>query len=135
MPVARAVLVALVLLVALPATAQDRLSADDFLDRVTGRTATFVMYYSGNLVGVEQFLRRDRTVWARSDGSCAYGTVFVREGQVCFSYDDERPPKSHCWVPFEVDDTLVVAAPDGSEFQRIDVLNDDRVVCEPPPTS
>ena len=115
--------------------AQERISAELFLDRVAGKTATFVMYSTGDLVGTEQFVRRDRTVWARADGSCAYGTVFVREGAVCFAYDDEPAGVTHCWAPFETDDRLLVVTLDGREIQEVTALSDAPVICSAPPTS
>jgi len=126
---------ALLLLLAGPALGQERITADMFLDRVTGRTATFVAFQDGALVGVEQFVRRDRTVWARADGTCAYGAVTVQDGAVCFAYDDEPRNIQHCWIPFEVDERLLVVTRDGSEVQEITRLSDAPVSCEPPPTS
>ncbi|MEL6620277.1 MAG: hypothetical protein AAFY39_00050 [Pseudomonadota bacterium] len=127
---------ALILLAtALPAASQDQLAPDIFLDQLAGKTATFNVYGSGDLVGVEQFLRRDRTVWARSDGTCAYGTVTVDGPLVCFSYDDEPTTVRHCWIPFVQDGALLVLDDDGSEVQEVTRLTEDAVSCTPPPIS
>ena len=125
----------ILLLAAAPVAAQEQITADAFLDRVAGRTATFVIMGTDNLVGVEQFLRRDRTVWARSDGTCAYGTVTVDGPLVCFSYDDELTGRQHCWFPFERDGTLLVLDDAGDEVQEISAITDTPVSCDPPPVS
>ncbi|WP_299690915.1 hypothetical protein [uncultured Tateyamaria sp.] len=117
------------------ATAQDQISAEEFLDQLTGKTATFVIWGTDNLVGVEQFVRRDRTVWARSDGSCAYGTVTIDGPLVCFTYDDERNGRQHCWFPFVQDGTLLVLDDEGDEIQAVSEITDRPVACNPPPIS
>lgn len=122
-------------LCAAPAWAQEQITADAFLDRLAGRTATFVMMGTDELVGIEQFLRRDRTVWARSDGTCAYGTITVDGPLVCFAYDDEPSGRKHCWFPFERDGTLLVLDDEGDEVQEISRITDTPVFCEPPATS
>ncbi|MEL7127141.1 MAG: hypothetical protein AAGK30_12945 [Pseudomonadota bacterium] len=125
----------ILLLGAAPALAQEQISGDDFLDRLAGKTATFMVMGTDTLVGVEQFLRRDRTVWARSDGSCAYGTVTVEGPLVCFAYDDEPTGRTHCWFPFERDGALLVLDDEGDEVQEISRITDLPVTCEPPPIS
>lgn len=120
---------------AIPAAAQERITPEDFLDRVEGRTAIFVTFEDDHLVGTEQFVRRDRTVWARWDGTCAYGLVTVEEGLLCFAYDDEPAGRKHCWVPFALDDQLLVVTPDGSDIQQVREITDTPVSCEPPPIS
>ncbi len=127
--------VVLLLACAVPAAAQEQITAEQFLDRLTGKTATFVMMGTDDLVGVEQFLRRDRTVWARSNGTCAYGTVTVDGPLVCFAYDDEPTDRTHCWFPFERDGTLLVLDDEGDEIQEITSITDVPVACEPPAIS
>ena len=121
-------------LIAVPAAAQEMLTPDQFLDRANGHTLTFVDAPSGALVGVEQFLSRSRSVYARADGSCAYGTVTVEGPELCFRYDDD-PGRLHCWWPFESDGTLHVrlAEPDTGEVQRVDGLSENPVMCRPMP--
>ena len=117
------------------AAAQDQISADEFLDQLVGKTATFVVWGTDTLVGVEQFLRRDRTVWVRSDGSCAYGTVTVNGPLVCFAYDDERNGRQHCWYPFVQDGELLVLDDEGDEVQAVSEISNTPVDCNPPPIS
>ena len=129
---------ALVLL-ALPAAApiaraQESLTPDAFLDRAQGRTLTFVDGPSGALVGIEQFFGRDRSVYARADGSCAYGRVTVEGAELCFRYDDDAG-RVHCWWPFEADGQLHVriASTVSDEVQRVETITDTPVDCRPVP--
>lgn len=132
MSVIRGFLLALVL--AQPVAAQEQITPDQFLDRATGRTLTFVRVPDGSLVGVEQFLDRQRSLWARSDGSCSYGRVAVEGPELCFYYDD-APSVGHCWLPILDGETLFVALADGSEVQRISRITDTMVDCFDKPLS
>ena len=125
----------LIIATATTAAAQDRITGEQFLDQLAGRTATFMIWDTDTLVGVEQFVRRDRTVWARSNGTCAYGRVTVRGPLVCFAYDDEPSGREHCWFPFVRDGLLLVLDDEGDEIQAITDISDQPVRCEPPPTS
>ena len=121
-------------LAALGAAAQEMLTPDQFLDRAKGHTLTFVDAPSGVLIGTEQFISRSRSVYARADGTCAFGTVTVEGPELCFRYDDD-PGRAHCWWPFEMSGRLHVrlAEPDTGEVQRVDGLSDAPVICRPQP--
>lgn len=124
------------LLCAAPVFAQERLTPEQFLDLVTERTASFSTFPDRFPVGTEQFLSRDQTVWARADGTCAYGRVTMENGQVCFDYDDDPPGVRHCWVPFLRDARLFVASTDDlGEVQEVVEINDDPVACTQVPIS
>lgn len=120
-------------LLATPPAAQDRITPDQFLDLAAGRTLTFDHYPGGSRVGVEEFLSRSRSVWARSDGSCTYGEITVEGLHVCFLYDDD-PFNRHCWVPFTLDDRVLVRAESG-EIQEVTRITDHPVQCRDVPTS
>ncbi|WP_299729759.1 hypothetical protein [uncultured Tateyamaria sp.] len=127
---------ALLCLFALPVMAQERLTPDEFLDLLDQRTASFSTFPNRQPVGTEQFLSRTRTVWARANGTCAYGTVSAEEGQVCFNYDDDLPGARHCWVPFLRDARLFVASTsDLGEVQEVVQITDDPVACTEAPIS
>lgn len=127
---------ALMAMTAGPAAAQDRLTPDQFLDLVDQRTASFATFPNRQPVGTEQFLSRTRTVWARANGTCAYGVVTTGDGQVCFDYDDDPPGLRHCWVPFLRDARLFVASTsDLGEVQEVIDISDDPVACTQAPIS
>lgn len=128
----RAALLALTL--AAPVVAQDQLSPDGFLDLATGRTLSFSNMQTGNLVGVEQFLRRDLSVWADETGRCTYGRIEKRGPLLCFLYED-APDPDNCWLPFIDDGTLLVMASRSREVQRITDISEKPVICDGAPTS
>lgn len=123
------------LLVANGLAAQEQITAKDFLDRLEGRTATFSDFQSGRVIGIEQFVTRTRSVWTRQDGSCAFGTIYTKDEQVCFLYDDEPDPIPHCWTPFALRDRLWVAGTTPGEVQEITDITDDPVTCDLPSQS
>ncbi|PRY94931.1 hypothetical protein BCF33_0534 [Hasllibacter halocynthiae] len=130
----RALLLVAALLAAAHASAQQIASPSEFLDAAEGRTMTFVGDDTGALVGTERFLSRERTVWARADGSCSYGRVFAQGPELCFEYEDDAG-RLHCWWPFRQDGTLKVRSTSTLEVQRIARISDDMVGCEGEPIS
>lgn len=129
----RSVLASVVL--AQPALAQERMTVDAFLDLVVGRTATIVHFGTDRPAGIEQFLRRDRSVFARPDGICGYGFIYEENEAICFEYDFEPVGQRHCWVPFSDGDRLLVATVSGSSIQEVTSVTDEPVNCSPPATS
>lgn len=129
---ARALIFALLL--GAPVAAQEQLSPDGFLDLAHGRTLSFSNTRTGNLVGVEQFLRRDLSVWADETGRCTYGRIEKRGPLLCFLYED-APDPNNCWIPFMDDGTLLVLSERTREVQRISDISDDPVICEGAPSS
>ncbi len=117
-----------------PAVAMELIAPEQFLDKAAGRTLTFRMEPSGQLVGVEQFLSRVLSVWTRADGTCTYGVITVRDGQLCFVYDDD-PDVSHCWYTFIDDDGLLVGMPSDMEVQRVTKITETPVGCRDVPLS
>jgi hypothetical protein len=117
-----------------PAAAQDQMTPDEFLDLALGRTLSFSSLASGGLVGVEEFLRRDLSVWADQSGRCTYGRIETRGPLLCFLYEDIADPYN-CWIPFMDDGTLLVMSQRTNEVQRISDISDKPVICEGAPTS
>lgn len=126
--------VAFALLTALPASAQDQMTPDGFLDLALKRTLSFSSVRNGRLVGVEQFLRRDLSVWADDTGRCTYGRIEIRGPLLCFLYED-APDPGNCWIPFMDEGTLLVMAQRSNEVQRISDISEKPVICEGAPTS
>lgn len=125
---------AFALLIALPASAQEQITPDGFLDLALKRTLSFSSVRSGRLVGVEQFLRRDLSVWADDTGRCTYGRIEIRGPLLCFLYED-APDPGNCWIPFMDEGTLLVMAQRSNEVQRISDISEKPVICEGAPTS
>lgn len=130
----RALAVMVAAMVASPAVAQDQLTPDGFLDLAHGRTLSFSNVRSGNLVGVEEFLRRDLSVWADETGRCTYGRIEKRGPLLCFVYED-APDPDNCWIPFMDEGTLLVLSERTREVQRISDISDAPVICEGAPSS
>ena len=114
-----------------PTLAQTQITADEFLDAAEGRTLTFHDFYEGDLIGVEQFLSRETSIWRGSDGICVFGDVFRHLGQLCFSYDNnpDRPPS--CWWTFQEGDRLLVknARLTSGEIQEVTSITSDPIEC------
>lgn len=116
-----------------PSAAQDQISPELFLDQAVGNTLTFRGLSNNNFVGVEQFLRRDLSVWATANGRCTYGQIEIRGPLICFIYDD-NPDPGNCWTPFVDDGDLVVVGVRG-DMQRITQIEQRDISCEGAPLS
>jgi hypothetical protein len=123
----------LLMICAQTGAAQTPISPEEFIDRAEGRTLTFENIEDGRVVGVEQFLSRQQTVWTRRDGSCTYGRVTLTEQTVCFTYEDQWDV-DHCWFPYDRDGTLIVQSLRGS-LQQVSRITDLPVVCYDAPLS
>ena len=124
--------VVLTLVCAHPTFAQERLSPNAFIDIADGHTLTFRHHPSGQLVGIEEFLSHDRTVWARDDGTCTYGRIILDGLYICFRYEDD-PGVDHCWIPYDHADGMLVWSSD--DVQHVTSISDRPVVCEGAPLS
>ena len=117
-----------------PLSAQQQISPDAFLDLALGQTLTFSDYGTGLTVGVEQFLRRDLSVWAQQNGQCSYGEIEIRGPLVCFIYEN-FPNPDNCWMPFQVDGDVLVMSAENRQIQRVTGVSKEPVVCEGVPLS
>ena len=115
-------------------SAQRQIAPDAFLDRAIGRTLTFNDYASGAPIGTEQFLRRDLSVWAQSDGRCSYGNIKIRGPLLCSVYENFPNPEN-CWMPFQLESELLVMSAESRQIQRVTQITKDPVVCEGVPLS
>ena len=89
---------ALILLLASPAMAQDTMDAADFDAHVTGRTITFRTPDNPSY-GIERYLPGRRVMWSSFDGTCQYGVWFESKGQICFRYEGD--PEHKCWLMYD----------------------------------
>lgn len=124
-------------IIATSASAQERVTAEAFLDMAMGRTLHFHMYGSGRLVGIEQFLRRDLSVWKPRGQNCVYGKITIEEGALCFLYDGERLDEKSCWYTYLAGDRWMVRETHvfGAEVQVVEQITDVPLSCPNAPTS
>lgn len=102
-----------------------------------GRTLHFHNARTGDLVGIEEFLRRDLSVWRRANGVCVYGRITIEAGQLCFLYEDETPDEKTCWFVLEDRGELFVRTTEmlNAEIQKVEKISDDPLNCPNAPTS
>ncbi|PRY94930.1 hypothetical protein BCF33_0533 [Hasllibacter halocynthiae] len=132
----RAPALLLVLLAALPAAAQQSLTPDEFLDRLAPGSAIFAYPGDGDFIGAEEFLSRERSIYAHHDGTCAVGFLSVEGPQLCFDYPDLAPGQTrHCWWPFEDGGALFVRSVDDPSHVQEVTPSDVPVACEGRPTA
>ncbi len=86
--------VASILVSALPATAQDLMSAAEFEQYTRGKTL-FLDRDDGRAYATETYLENRRVRWAPLDGDCVEGRWFEQSGLICFLYDNS--PSELCW--------------------------------------
>ncbi len=80
-------------LLAVPAAAQTRMTADEFESYVTGKTLTYAR--DGLVWGTEQYLPDRKVVWAFTADECREGIWYEDQGAICFVYEDDGLPQ--CW--------------------------------------
>ena len=109
--------------------AQDRITADQFLDLAVGRTLTFHDFATGEPVGVEEYLTRRLSVWKEEGGACVYGEITIEEGKLCFLYDHDPDPA--CWWTFRDGDRLFVLYAElyTGEVQEVVKIVDEPLGC------
>ena len=114
---------------AFTATAQERITAEEFLDRAVGRTLTFNDFPSGYTVGVEEYLNRRLSVWRETGGDCVYGDITIEDGKLCFLYDND--PDKACWWTYLDGDRLFVLYADlaRGEIQEVVKIVDEPLGC------
>lgn len=117
--------------VALAANAQERVAPEVFLDFALGKTLTFDIFPDGERVGVEEYLRRDLSVWRDRSDVCVYGRVTIEDGQICFLYDNDADGVPVCWIPFVSEDRWFVLNANGArrEIQEVTNVSTDGLQC------
>lgn len=87
----------LLALLALPAHAETKMSAEQFDTFTQGSTVFFNRH--GAPYGAEQYLSNNRVIWTFLDGTCQRGVWFGERDEICFLYDDQ--PEALCWYFFD----------------------------------
>lgn len=90
-------------LFALPAAAQNLMSAEEFDAYTRGKTFTYGSM--GGPYGREQYLPDRRVRWSFLDGQCHAGEWYEEAGLICFVYDIE--PEPQCWSFLREEDGLI----------------------------
>ncbi|WP_112321418.1 hypothetical protein [Oceanibium sediminis] len=80
-------------LLGVPAGAEDLLNAEDFQSLAEGYTLYFDQ--AGRPYGAEQYLEDRQVIWQYADGTCTRGTWSGGEDTICFTYEDS--PGTQCW--------------------------------------
>ena len=118
------------LLLALPAAAQDAMTADEFEAYVTGKTLTYSA--GGPPYGVEEY-RPGRTVsWRFTDSECQNGVWYPKGEDICFAYEDD-PEDEKCWR-FTLGPEGLVArfTSDPSDLTLYEVEQGEELLCPGP---
>lgn len=118
-------------LTALPALAQERMSAAEFEEYTTGHTLTFS--FLGVPYGAEQYLPGRRVIWAFIGEECREGRWYEEAGNICFVYDDV-PLEPQCWSFWQDEDGLrALFAGEGAATELYEVERARRpLICEGP---
>ncbi len=114
--------------------AQQQITPEAFLDFATGQTLSFSANTDGGIVGEEEFLSRDLSVWRDASGRCTYGQIVVAGPLVCFIYED-APQPDNCWMPFQDEAGVLVMSRQTFEVQRATVIPDTSLGCPSVPLS
>ncbi len=104
---------ALFMLLAAPATAQEAMSAAEFEAYTTGKTLLYGVL--GEVYGGEDYLPNRRVRWSFLDGQCQDGVWYEDDGEICFVYDDHPDPV--CWLFFETPSGLMAELTSGEGSQ------------------
>lgn len=127
----RPALAALLLGLALPATAADiPLSPESFEARVTGRTLSYAS--GGAEYGAEEYLANRRVRWSFLDGICSEGHWYVAGAQICFVYEDF--PEPQCWQFYDRDGRIMARFrndPEATELYETR-RRDEPLICRGP---
>ena len=102
---------ALLVLLVVPALAETRLSPEEFERLSTGRTLYFTQ--AGELFGAEEYHENREVIWRFAGGQCVRGVWWAEEGDsICFNYAGSE--LGQCWGFYEDDDGYF-ARSEGSE--------------------
>ena len=93
-------------LLATTASAQERLSAEEFDRLLTGQTVTYLLD-DGVTTGIEAYHPGGRVTWQVRDGLCQKGRWFQEGDQICFLYQGDTAP--HCTWFSHRDGTFISA--------------------------
>ena len=108
----------LAFLLAPPALAENRMTAEAFDAFATGRTLT---YQQPDIVfGTEEYLPGRRVRWSDGTAGCYAGSWFPKDGEICFLYQGTTEPA--CWSFVQEGDRVSATSSDDAERLVYDVV-------------
>ena len=115
---------------ALPAAAQDAMTAAEFDAYVTGKVLTYSA--GGPPYGVEEYQENRRVAWRLGEDECQYGIWYPKgTEEICFLYEGD--PDEKCWIFFERAEGLEARyTSDASNFTLYEIEVGDRLICPGP---
>jgi hypothetical protein len=114
-------------MLALPAAAQDLLSAEEFDTYTRGKT----LFYGrdGAAYGAEIYHENRRVTWSFLDGLCKKGEWYEADGLICFVYEDNPSPQ--CWSFARGDNGLIARFEDNPTTTELYEAkdSDEEMIC------
>ncbi len=89
-------LLALLVLLGVPAMAETLIGPEEFQGMSEGKTLYFTQ--DGQSFGAEQFYRNRTSTWQHSNGTCTVGKWYADGDALCFVYDTNPIPQ--CWLMY-----------------------------------
>ena len=116
-------------LMALPAAAQETMTAAEFEAYVTGKTLTYSD--GGPPYGIEEYREGREVSWRFVEDECRDGIWYPKGEDICFLYEDD--PEEKCWR-FTLEGGRLTArfTSDPSNLTLYEVEAGDRLLCPGP---
>ncbi|WP_439104310.1 hypothetical protein [Celeribacter marinus] len=107
---------------ALPAGADEPLTAQEFDAYTRGKTLTYAD--QGTAYGLEEYYPNNQVKWAFEGGACLDGIWYEENQNICFLYEDGRAPQ--CWQFFQDGNRLRAEFVSDSGTQQYEAYSSDR---------
>ncbi|MFN5996058.1 MAG: hypothetical protein ACK47C_15390 [Paracoccaceae bacterium] len=117
---------ALAILLAAPAGAETRMTADDFDAFATGKTLTYRS--ASGVFGTEEYLPGRKVRWSDGSAGCYSGLWYPKGEDICFYYQGVDEPA--CWRFLRTDDKVIADFSGDAETLFLDVVaSKDKLPC------
>lgn len=113
----------LLALAAMPATAKEIITADEFEALSTGKTLYFS--FEGAPYGAEQFYKGRRSLWQYRNGECTAGAWHNDGPKLCFLYEDNFDLQ--CWEMYRRDGEIFVQSESATAGEELKLDRIDEV--------
>ncbi len=94
----------LLIVLAVPAQAQQSMTAAEFEAYAEGKTLSY-SHTGLPPYGTERYMANRRVIWTTIDGRCTTGIWFDSKDKICFRYEDD--PTYKCWNFYADGDQLI----------------------------